>query len=200
MRQPLFTVACLIGSQAWAQGLEEMHAAVGAVVPAGPTEARLETGWTFAIGGVYWFAPRLGLHAELAVHRFGLSTELQDAIGPAKDGLATIVVVPISGVWRLHDQGDGGFYLLAGPGIYNRQVALDEPSTAPLAQGEPWAGTRAGWTPRESLTTTRLGANAGLGWEHPLGRGSFFVEVRYHRMFTRGLPTEFVPVVVGSRF
>ncbi len=192
----VMAVAPLVQSQ----GLEETQGAIGGAFPAGPTDSRLEAGWSFAFGGVYWFSERVGIHTELAVHRFGLSDRLRNAIGPAKDGLATILSIPVNGMFRLHGEGGSGLYILGGLGIYHRQLELSEPATAPLAMDEPWAGTRAGWVPSETLSTTRGGVDGGLGWEMPLDRGYFFVEIRYHRIFTRDLPTEFIPVVVGTRF
>lgn len=198
----LFSALVMVmgASLAHGQGTETMQGAIGGVFPAGPSESRLEAGWSLAFGGIYWFSDRIGLHTELGIHRFGMSNLLRTEIGPAKDGLATILAIPVNGVFRLHDVGESGFYVLGGPGLYNRQLELSEPATAPLPRDEPWAGVRAGWTPQATLSTTRAGVNAGIGWEKPMARGYFFVEVRYHRIFTRGLPTEFIPVLFGTRF
>ena len=200
MRALVLALGMSLASLAPGQGVEEAQGAVGGAFPTGPSERRLEAGWSFAFGGIYWFSERVGIHSELGVHRFGLSDHLRNAIGPAKDGLATILAVPVNGVLRLHGEGEAGLYLLAGMGIYHRQLELTEPATAPLGADEPWAGTMAGQVPQETLTTTRGGLDAGLGLEIPLARGNFFVEIRYHRIFTRGLATEFVPVVLGTRF
>ncbi len=200
MRGLTLALVMAAASLAQGQGTEVGQGAIGGAFPAGPSESRLEAGWSFAFGGIYWFSDRVGIHSELGIHRFGLSDRLRHDIGPAQDGLATVLSIPVNGVLRLHGAGEAGLYLLAGLGLYHRQLELSAPATDPLPQDEPWAGTRAGWTPQANLSTTRGGLDAGLGWELPQGRGHFFVEVRYHRMFTRGLPTEFIPVVVGTRF
>ena len=200
MRGVFMALAMVTACFVRGQGMEVTQGSLGGAFPVGPSDSRLEAGWSFALGGVYWFSDRVGIHTELGIHRFGMSDRLRNVIGPARDGLVNILSLPINGILRLHGAGESGPYVLGGVGIYNRRLDLFEPSRAPLPGDESWAGVQAGWSPSETLRTTRGGVDAGLGWEMPLGQGHFFVEVRYHRVFTRNLPTEFIPVVVGTRF
>jgi len=200
MRLPPTVLAAMLALPVGAQVGEATQGALGGVFPTGPSDSRLEAGWSFGFGGIYWLSERVGIHSELGIHRFGISDRLRSDIGPATDGLATVLGIPVNGFLRLHDPGESGFYLLGGAGIYNRRLELEEPATIPVIRGDAWAGVQPGTLPASNLSTTRGGFDIGLGWEMPQGTGHFFVEVRYHRIFTRGLPTEFVPVVVGTRF
>lgn len=193
----VLSAVCSLGCS---QGVESLQGSVGGVFPVGPTETRLEAGWSFSFGGIYWLSERVGIHTELGIQRIGLSPSLRADIGPARDGVATILGIPVNAFIRLHGATSSGFYVLGGFGIYNRQLELDAPSSQPVLVGDSWAGVPAGAMPSEVLHTTRGGVNIGLGWEAPRAGGHFFMEVRYHRMFTRGLPTEFVPVLFGTRF
>lgn len=182
------------------QSLESLEGAVGAAFSVGASEQRLEVGGSLCFGGIHWISEHFGIHSELGIHRFGLSDRLRKDIGPATDGMATILDVPVNAFLRLHDPDHSGLYILGGLGIYNRHLDLTIPSTLPVERGDAWAGVRPGDAPSTTLATTRGGVDFGLGWETPRGGGHFFVEVRYHRIFTRGRVTEFIPVLLGTRF
>lgn len=200
MRALALLTLAVIRPFASAQAEEVAQGAIGMAIPAGPSDVRMEAGWSLSFGGIYWISERMGIHSELGIYRFGMSDRLRNDIGPAADGLVTVVGIPVNAFLRLHHPGAPGFYLLGGLGIYNRQLELSEPSTLPVLRGDTWAGVFPGVKPSSTLTATRGGLDAGLGWEAPRGRGHFFVEIRYHRMFTRGQPTEFIPVLLGTRF
>jgi hypothetical protein len=200
MRALALLTLAMIGPMAIAQVDEVTQGAVGVAFPVGQSDARMEAGWSVSFGGIFWLSERVGIQSELGVNRFGMSDRLRQDIGPATEGRVTVVAVPVNAFIRLHQPGTSGFYLLGGLGIYHRQLELSDPATLPVVYGDVWAGVAPGAKPSDTLTATRGGLDAGLGWETPLELGNLFVEIRYHRMFTRGRPTEFIPVLLGTRF
>lgn len=200
MRALALLTLAMIEPMAIAQVEEVTQGAIGVAFPVGVSDVRMEAGWSVSFGGIYWLSERLGIQSELGVNRFGMSDRLRNDIGPATEGRVTVVGIPVNAFLRLHHPGRPGFYLLGGLGIYHRQLELSDPATLPVVHGDAWAGVFPGAKPSSTLSATRGGLDAGLGWEAPLELGHFFVEIRYHRMFTRGQPTEFIPVLLGTRF
>lgn len=164
-------------------GLEQMHGAVGVVFPQGDTQNLLDAGFTVAFGGIYWVAPHVGVHAELSYDHINPAP----GVGPGA-GAGQIYAFTAGAAWKLHS-GRTGFYLVTSGGIHNIRMAT-VPDTLPV---EPGTFTM--------TTTTRGGATGILGFETPLGSGgTFFIEARYQRIFTRGQALDLIPLMVGTRF
>lgn len=74
-------------------------------------------------------------------------------------------------------------YLIGGVGMYNGKSTGDD---VPAGFDE---------------STTKFGVNAGAGFNFTSGSNvGFFVEGRFHSVFTEGSHTNFIPINVGIRF
>ena len=70
-------------------------------------------------------------------------------------------------------------YLIGGAGVYN---VKDKPDNLP------------------SASATKLGVNAGAGFNIGTASTAFFVEGRFHNVFVSGSDFHFIPLTVGVRF
>lgn len=165
------------------EGVEQMHGAVGAVFPSGPTKDLLDVGLTVAFGGIYWLGPRMGVHAELSYDRINPASSL----GAGAEA-GQIYGLTVGAAWKLHS-GPTGLYVVTSGGVHNVRMTTI-PDTLPAEPG------------MVSVTSsTRGGVTGILGFETPLGGGkTFFVEARWQRIFTRNQAMDLIPLVVGTRF
>jgi hypothetical protein len=95
--------------------------------------------------------------------------------------------------------------LIGGGGVYNRVIRTTEQRPFAGTCFDPWwgyypcAGT--GTVITDSNSQTKFGVNIGgsLGYEM-LNGGEFFVELRFHDVFTSPKDTQFMPVNIGFRW
>jgi hypothetical protein len=165
----------------------------------GPSRNRLTGGWNFNVGGGYNFTPRIGLLFEFNQSGLGL-TDADVQRHQADDGDASVWGITANPVWRFRVSGVVGAYVTAGGGFYQRELRY-------LTAGQVFVPTFGGggfFTPAtfedRELDNTG-GVNAGGGFTFNVGGGTkFFVEARYHYVFTGGSGTQLVPVTFGFRW
>lgn len=180
---------------------EVMHAAMGMVSPAGASSQRMELAWMLSLGNTLWLDATFGLRFNLEYHNFGLTHQLIKELGAPSDSYGDMSALVFNGLWKLHPSSNTGAYVIFGGGAYQRRLYFTQTNAEPIAKNEPWTGLSTGEILPERLTTTRMGLNAGLGWETPSRNGStFFVELSFVRIFTQGQAMDMVPLVVGTRF
>jgi hypothetical protein len=166
----------------------------------GPTtvtgsNGQLRGGSNFTVGGGYNFTPRSGFVLEFMNSWLGLTDQALQQNG-AVDGDANIWSVTLNPIWRFRIGGPVGGYLIGGGGYYQRdyrlieQQQVNDPVFGPLLVDE-----------EVHQTTDAGGVNVGMGLTCNLGWGTkFFVEARYHRIFTSGDATQIIPVTIGLRW
>jgi hypothetical protein len=189
----------------------------GAIVPAGPTTDRFETGWQLT-GGIGW---RLA-HETFAMRLdYGYSRER--LIGGALsagfvNGEHQIHSLEADLEWTVTPDGPDPVHLLAGPGVYLQKNAITNirDYTPGPSICNPWLQVcQPGPVPPEEIlgsrSSTTFGFNLGAGVDIPIrGRLAAFVEVRWRFVWgsAYGLPGggkhrtngSYFPVTLGIRF
>ena len=98
-----------------------------------------------------------------------------------------------------------GAYFTGGYGVYNRRLQLTRADVGSQTFCDFWYGACFDQpvpvsTILGETSTYKGGFNVGGGLTFGLPRAKLFAEVRYHRMLTRGLRTETLPVSFGIRW
>jgi hypothetical protein len=167
---------------------------LGLSTPVNPLAASLKEGWNFA-GGAGFTKDYVGLMADVVFADFGMNDAALASAG-ARKGSQRFWGVTVDPVFHVNERGPVDFYLTGGLGLYALTTSLRAYSN----QAGP-SGTR--YYLISSDTLARPGVNGGAGFSFSLDPASnvkFFIEARYHHMFTRAQGSSFVPVTVGVRF
>jgi Outer membrane protein beta-barrel domain len=161
---------------------------------------RLNGGSNFEVGGGYNFTPRTGFVLEFMNAWLGVTDNALQQNG-AVSGDASIWSVTLNPIWRFRIGGPIGAYIIAGGGYYQLDQRFDEPQQifVPADFFHP-AFTQTVIQSVHQYDDTG-GVNAGLGLTWNWGWGTkFFIEARYHYIFTSGTATQIVPVTFGFRW
>jgi hypothetical protein len=185
--------AAALGPWAW-----NFNFGGGPAPVAGPARHDLDNGYNFTVGTGYNFSPRTGFVFEFMNSGLDL-TDQALASHQAVDGSASIWSVTLNPIWRFRISGPIGGYLIGGGGFYQREERFTEPATV-------FVPTRGGGffaqgfdNVHEFDNTGGVNVGAGLTWN--VGWGTkFYVEARYHYVFTAGTPTQIIPVTFGFRW
>ena len=152
----------------------------GAVVPTGSMADVNSTGWSaMAVARLKPPVAPLGLQVDAFYTRLGLANDI--------DGHSRIIGGTANAVFAFPG-GPARPYLLGGVGLYNGKVTID------------------GFGSSES--ETKVGLNAGAGFDFGLGKASLFADARIHAILKGGVDAEsleettafMVPVTLGLRF
>jgi len=158
----------------------------------------LESGSNFVFGGGYNYSPSSGFVLEFMNSWLGVSDRVLQDNG-AINGSGYIWSFTVNPVWRFPISGPVGGYLIGGGGYYERQMRFIEPVQVfvPTFGGGFFAPGLV--TVRQTDDAGGLNGGAGITWN--LGWGTkFFVEARYHYIFTSGHSTQLIPVTFGIRW
>jgi hypothetical protein len=166
----------------------------------GPTavsgsQGHLRSGDNFVVGGGYNFNKNLGVVLEFMQSDLRLTRDALNQNG-ADDGSVWLWSMTLNPIWRYKISGIVGGYIIGGGGFYERdqrfvqnQFAFDR------------FGNLYGFRVQDRQTDDTGGLNIGAGFTFNCGWGTkFFVEARYHYLFTSGYPTEIIPVTFGFRW
>jgi hypothetical protein len=170
----------------------------GPTAVAGGSRDSLSGGWNFQFGAGYNFNPRAGFVVEFMDAGLGL-TDAELRSHQAGDGDAMVWSATLNPVWRFRLDGPIGAYIIGGGGYYQREKRFFEPGEVfvPTFRGGFFAP---GQVEERDFDNTG-GVNAGMGLTCHIGGGmKFFVEARYHYIFTSGAPTRIIPVTFGLRW
>ncbi len=166
----------------------------------GPTvvtgsNGQLKGGSNFTVGGGFNFNPRTGFVLEFSDSWLGVTNAALDQNG-AFDGDADVWSLTLDPIWRFRIGGPVGGYLIGGGGYYQRRTkffstgVFNDPFFGPVPV-----------TVETDQNDDAGGVNIGGGLTCNLGWGTkFFVEARYHHIFTPGAATEIIPVTIGLRW
>lgn len=173
-------VAAVAAGRASAQMPVSFGVGGGVTIPTGSSSDDLKTGWHgTALVRFKPAASPVGFQIDGMYQRLGFTDETEAAIGEGKaqiiNGTANVVFsFPVSEETRFRP------YLIGGVGLYNTKFKLD-------------SGI-------DTESDTDFGINAGAGFDVGFGGGTFFVEGRFHNVFTEGSDFKFIPITVGLRF
>jgi hypothetical protein len=162
---------------------------VGVSAPVNPIATHLNTGWNLAGGGGlrYGF---FGFTIDGMYNDFGISRRalIEEGLRRGREKYWAVTANP---AFHVNPKGPVDFYITGGAGVYGQITSFR------VNDG------RFGRDFRFSDQLVKPGVNGGAGFNFHLGRErdpKFFVEARYHHMFTRGSGASFVPVTIGVRF
>jgi hypothetical protein len=182
--------AAALGPWAW-----NFNFGGGPTAVAGNTDNTLENGYNFTVGTGYNFSPRTGFVFEFMNSGFDLTDQTLRSHN-AVDGDASVWAVTLNPIWRFRIAGPVGGYIIGGGGFYQREERFREPGTVFFHNGFSEQGLE---DVHEFDNTGGVNAGVGLTWN--VGWGTkFYVEARYHYVFTAGTPTQLVPVTFGFRW
>jgi opacity protein-like surface antigen len=154
----------------------------GAVIPTGSMADINNMGWTGQASlRVKPAVSPLGFQVDASYSRLGLDSDLVEGHTQTIAGTANVVYAfPSAAVARP--------YLIGGLGVYNGKTTVE------------------GFGSTDS--ETKLGANAGAGFDLKLGSASLYAEGRFHAIFKGGFDSEtgeeatayMIPLTVGLRW
>lgn len=162
---------------------------VGFSSPVNPLANRLNTGWNLA-GGVGVTQTYVGVNVDAMLNDFGVNGRTLAQVG-ARSGTQKFWALTVDPIFHVNDRGPLDFYVTGGGGLYGRYTKYRA------------SAANTGFDLVRSEQILRPGVNLGAGFAFNLSYQSnikLFVEARYHRMFTPGTASSFIPVTVGIRF
>jgi hypothetical protein len=168
----------------------------GGPTPVSDSNNLLSGGSNFEFGGGYNFSPEAGFVLEFMNSWLGVTDNALQKNG-AIDGTASVWSFTVNPVYRFRIGGPIGGYLIGGGGFYEREMRFREPVQLFLPDGELFGS---------GLETVRQvddagGVNVGAGLTWNMGWGTkFFMEARYHYVFTPGGGTQLIPITFGFRW
>jgi hypothetical protein len=153
---------------------------------------QLTGGANFNVGFGGNFNPHAGLNLEFMDSSLGLTDAALAQYG-AYDGSAHVWSVTLDPIWRYKIGGIVGGYVIGGGGYYHRQMTFDQIVSSPYFFGP--------FTEETQVDNDAGGLNIGTGFTFNLGWGTkFYVEARYHYIFTPGSATSIIPITFGFRW
>lgn len=211
-----FSAYCLVlfSLAGWAvaqenTGWSHIDGGVGAgfTAPQGPAGNNLNTGWNIDARGGYKPFPHLALDLDFNYNRWNLNGASLARYGELA-GFTTIWSASFLPVWYGPSHWHISPYVMGGPGVYYRNLSLNQPALINTSYCDPFFGFCYPATVGvnqvvASSTTYKMGINGGAGLEFPMGDTPLkvFGEARYSRMFaTHGYDLWFVPVTFGIRW
>lgn len=182
MRGAAIGLAMALGTQvAQAQAGLSLGLAAGAVVPTGSMADVNSMGWTGqAALRVKPAVSPLGFQVDAFYTRLGLESDL--------DGHSRMLGGTANAVFAFPGAAAARPYLIGGLGLYNGQTTVDGVGS--------------------SDSQTKVGANAGAGFDLKLGSAALYAEGRFHAIFNGAVDTQtleettgyMIPLTVGLRW
>jgi hypothetical protein len=185
----------------------------GGFTPAlGVTSDYLKAGWTLGTGIVIQpdSTGPFAFQADLAYSDFNATHKLiqlgQSQYFRTDGGRGDIWSLTVAGKFLFPYDTDGPHgYALLGLGAYHRYVELTQTALGTGFVCDPWwgycyPGVAVGEVVVANRSNTKLGFNAGVGFEYTLDNDSaWFVEARFH-WINGSKATEFIPIQIGYEF
>src|SRR5215467_14077959 len=182
-------------------------AGAGFSFPVGQLENHADTGFNFVASGGARFNSRWSLNLDFSLHYFNVKNSLQSPVTGVNFGLGSMVRVwsltvnPRYQFWKAEKFTT---YATGGYGLYNRQLQIPAPGPVTASACEAFwnvcvGQATTGASISGNINPYRGGYNVGAGVNFGT-RTKFFVETRYHHMFTTNSPTEIIPLTFGVRW
>ncbi|HUK48693.1 MAG TPA: outer membrane beta-barrel protein [Terriglobales bacterium] len=182
-------------------------AGAGFTLPTADSSNNLNMGWNLNVRGGFNVDRHLLTDLDFSFDHWGLSNAALANFGQP-GGYADVWSISFVPVIRFMPGHEIDPYVLAGAGLYHRNLSLTQPATAQTIFCDPFFGYcyPAVIGVNEvvaSFSTYKPGFDVGGGFEFRLGssRLKAFAEARYNSMFTTYGPNlTFVPVTFGLRW
>ena len=179
----------------------------GASFPTDEAGHDLHTGYNLNASGGYNFNRYVSANLDFSYNRWGLNDAALARFGEP-GGRTSVWDFTLNPVLHLAPHSKIDPYVTSGFGVYHVNLSLTEPFNETVFACDPFFGFCFPQTATvnevvASSRTTKGGFNAGGGFNIPLGesRLKFFMEARYHRMFSsNGADLTYVPLTVGIRW
>ena len=183
------------------------HFGGGWTEPMKATGVRLDRGFNLGAGAGVNVVPEFGVTVDFGSNRLGVNPTTLASVG-VPGGSARIYSLTLQPVVRLGARHRFNGYITAGGGFYRRTVEFTEPSVQVVTGFDPFFGAFFPVaipvnTVLGSFTQNRGGVNAGAGIQvglHGDSNAKFFMEGKYHYMYSSPRRTTFLPVTFGFRW
>jgi opacity protein-like surface antigen len=210
IRQALLCiVVCLLfikplQAQDW---LDHITVGVGAgfTFPLGSTADHTKTGFNFVATGGPRFSPRFSLTLDFSLHYLDVKNSLVDPETGVDLSLGSIMrlwSLTVNPSYQFINREGFRSYATAGYGLYNRELQVPFQGPAPALACDAFWNVCVGSNPATltgNLNPYKGGYNVGGGVMFGT-HTKFFVETRYHRMFTTNHATQIIPLTFGIRW
>jgi hypothetical protein len=178
----------------------------GISFPIGTVKTRTSTGFVFVASAGPRFNPRFSLVADFSLQYTTLINSFQSPdpnVTISEGSLLRIWSLTPNPVFQFIKQERFSAYATGGYGLYNRKLLLAAPGLAPISVcDEFWnvcVNNASGPTITGNTSAYKGGFNVGGGFNFGIHH-KFFVDGRYHHMFTNGFATELIPLTFGVRW
>jgi opacity protein-like surface antigen len=188
--------------------LSHITASVGAgfSFPLGTLRDHTKTGFNFVASGGPRFNPHFSLTLDFSLHYLELKNSLQsqDNVNVSFGSMMRLWSLTVNPHYEFIKQERFSSYATGGYGIYNRRLLLAAPGLVPAVVCDQFWNVCVSNNPVSQTVTGPLspykgGYNVGGGVTFG-AHTKFFVEARYHHMFTTDVATEVVPLTFGIRW
>jgi len=185
------------------------HVTVGAGAgfsfPVGTTRDHTKTGFNFIASGGPRFNDHLTLTLDFSLHYLEIKNSFISPVSGAELSLGSMMrmwTLTLNPSYEFIKKERFSSYATAGYGLYNRKLLLAASGAVPaLVCDQFWQACISSAPDMVSgnFNPYKGGFNAGGGVTFG-ATNKFFVEVRYHHMFTSRAATEVIPLTFGIRW
>jgi opacity protein-like surface antigen len=182
------------------------HVAAAWTLPQGDAGDVINNDFSLLGGATYYPSDwPVGIALELGWSEFDMTRETLQLL-ESSGGDVTVWQLTADLLWSPRSEGNVGFYLEGGGGWYSVDAKLREPATVCGPVCPPWVwwcyiGCAPGSVITDSASTSNFGLNLGAGLTYQVGLASHvYVEVKYHRIDTPQVSTEYIPIIFGYRW
>jgi len=187
--------------------LKHVTAEVGAgfSFPVGTTANHNEMGFNFVASGGPRFNDRLSLSLDFSLHYFELKNSFTSPTTGADLSLGSnmrLWSLTLNPAYVFIKKERVSSYVTGGYGLYNRRLLLAATGAIPAVACDQFWEVCISSAPQMvsgNPSPYKGGFNAGGGVAFGV-TNKFFVEIRYHRMFTANAPTQIIPLTFGIRW
>jgi len=172
--------------------------------PTGQLGNRVQTGFGIVASGGPRFNPSFSVGLDFDVQYFNLKNFVGSPVNQVNSlgSMVRIWSLTVNPTYQFWKEEKISSYVTGGYGIYNRDLQLPtRGGVVPVAVCDAFWNICAsqGSAISGNLNTYKGGFNVGGGLNFG-SRTKFFIETRYHHMFTTHSPTELIPLTVGVRW
>src|SRR5262245_21498431 len=173
--------------------------------PVGVTADHTKTGFNFVASGGARFDPRFSVGLDFAFNSMNVKNSLEvSGVDLSQGAVMRLWSLTANPTYQFVKEERFSVYATGGYGLYNRKLDLPVPGPVPVTVCDAFWGVCVTRTVSSVVATCDLSTHKGgynVGGGVNFGeRTKFFVEVRYHHMFTSSSATEIIPLIFGIRW
>jgi len=181
------------------------EAGAGFTFPVGSIGSHTQNGFNFVAGAGPRFNQRFSATLDFSLHYMDLKNFLESQsseVGLSFGSILRMWSLTVNPSYKFIKRESFSSYATAGYGLYNRKLLLAAPGIIPATACDQFWNVCVG-TQGEFVTgnfnTYKGGYNFGAGVNFT-PHVKFFVETRYHHMFTSNGATTIIPLTFGIRW